>query len=142
MPRHWRRVTPEKRAEIIRLAAKGLTKHEIAREVGRSYGAVGLVVQPLGGVIRKEMWEPAKNRITLDDRVEIRIGLEQGLSLRERPQAESSSVHGLPRGQSEWRPLLLRAKRSTPPSAPAHPATQADQAGGQSCALCPGGGRP
>ena len=78
----WRRITPEKRRQIIRLAAKGVTQQQIAEVVDLSHGAVGVVVRPLGGVIRKEMWEPGDNRLSLDDRVEIRIGLEQGLSVR------------------------------------------------------------
>jgi transposase, IS30 family len=39
-------------------------------------------VRPLGGVIRKEMWALDWTGLALDDRVEIRIGLELGLSLR------------------------------------------------------------
>ncbi|MBA2427948.1 MAG: helix-turn-helix domain-containing protein, partial [Actinobacteria bacterium] len=78
----WRRITPEKRRQIVRLAAKGVTQQQIAEVVDLSQGAVGVVVRPLGGVIRKEMWEPSDNRLSLEDRVEIRIGLEQGLSVR------------------------------------------------------------
>jgi transposase, IS30 family len=80
--RHWRRITPEKRREIIRLAASGATYEQISETVDLSQGAVGIVVTPLGGVIRKEMWDPGIRRLSLDNRVEIRIGLEQGLSLR------------------------------------------------------------
>jgi IS30 family transposase len=80
--RHWRRITPEKRREIIRLAARGATYQEIAQTVDLSSSAVAIVVQPLGGVIRKEMWTPGNNRLSLDDRVEIRIGLGRGDSLR------------------------------------------------------------
>jgi transposase, IS30 family len=77
-----RTITPEKRRQIIRLAAKGATYRQIAKEVDLSNGAVGIVVKPLGGVTRKEMWDQGTRRLSLDDRVEIRIGLEQGLSLR------------------------------------------------------------
>ena len=80
--RPWRRITEDKRRQIIRLAAKGATHAQIAAAADLSTSGVSLVVRPLGGVIRKEMWEPAHNRLTLDDRVEIRIGLERGLSLR------------------------------------------------------------
>lgn len=82
MEKRWRRITAEKRREIIRLAAKGATYQQIAEAVDRSTTSVGMVVQPLGGVIRKELWEPGKNRLSLDDRIEIRIGLEHGQSLR------------------------------------------------------------
>lgn len=82
MARHWRRITPEKRRQILKLAAQGATCQQMAAVVERSEGAVRLVVAPLGGVIRKEQWSNTPNRLSLDDRVEIRIGLEQGLSLR------------------------------------------------------------
>jgi len=78
--RQWRRITPEVRREIIRLAARGLSRDEIARQVGRSIGAVSYTLRPLGGVIRREAWEPSKARLSLDDRVDIRLGLERGES--------------------------------------------------------------
>ena len=76
--RQWRRITPEVRREIIRLAARGAPHADIARAVGRSLGAVGYVVRPLGGVIRPEHWQPCAARLSLDDRVEICLGLERG----------------------------------------------------------------
>lgn len=82
MGKGWRRTTPEQRRQIIRPVAKGATQQQIAEAVGLSQSGVSLIVHPLGGVIRKEMWEPGNNRLSLDDRVEIRIGLQQGLSLR------------------------------------------------------------
>jgi IS30 family transposase len=80
--RQWRRITPEKRREILRLAARGATHQQIARAVDLSHGAVGLVVTPLGGVIRKELWDCGSRRLSLEERIEIRIGLERGESLR------------------------------------------------------------
>jgi transposase, IS30 family len=44
-------------------------------------GSVGRVVQSLGGVIRPEMWQTPQGRLSLDDRVEIKLGLERGESL-------------------------------------------------------------
>ncbi len=61
----WRRITPEKRRQIIRLAAKGVTQQQIAEVVDLSHGAVGVVVRPLGGVIRKEMWEPKRQPVVV-----------------------------------------------------------------------------
>jgi DNA-binding NarL/FixJ family response regulator len=58
--RPWRRITPEKRREIVRLAARGATYDQIAQSVDLSSSAVALVVKPLGGVIRREMWEAAR----------------------------------------------------------------------------------
>jgi transposase, IS30 family len=79
---HYRRITPEKRRQILEMAARGATYQEIAARVDVSKGAVGIVVVPLGGVIRKEMWTPGSRRLSLDERVEIRLCLEKGLSLR------------------------------------------------------------
>ncbi len=79
---NYRRITPEKRREILRLAAKGTTAARIAEELRLGETAVRVVVRPLGGVIRKEMWTPSPARLSLDDRVEIRLCLERGMSLR------------------------------------------------------------
>ncbi len=78
----WRRLTPDKRREILRLAAQGKTQHEIAAAVDISRSTVSFVLIPLGGVIRKELWEPGGAHLTLDDRVEIRLGLERRDSFR------------------------------------------------------------
>lgn len=76
------KITPEKRREIIRLAARGGTYREIADTVELSTGAIGIVVKPLGGVTRPEMWDLGTRRLSLEDRIEIRVGLERKLSLR------------------------------------------------------------
>ena len=39
-----------------------------------------MVLRPLGGVIRPEMWVVPEGRLTRDDRVEIRLGLERSES--------------------------------------------------------------
>lgn len=78
----YRRVTPEMRREMIRLAAKGANYREIAESVDLSESGVRLVIRPLGGVIRKEMWSPGTRRLSFDERVGIKIGLEKGQSLR------------------------------------------------------------
>jgi IS30 family transposase len=80
--RRWRRITSDKRRQIIRLASQGATYRQIADQVDLSQGAVGIVVKPLGGVTRKEMWDPGTRRLSLDERIEIRLGLEQDLSMR------------------------------------------------------------
>jgi IS30 family transposase len=78
--RRWRRIPEEKRRQIIRLAAKGATVAEICDEVRVAHGSVCRTLAPLGGVIRPEMWVSGPGRLTLDDRVEIRIGVELGRS--------------------------------------------------------------
>jgi IS30 family transposase len=40
------------------------------------------VLRPLGGVIRRDVWEPSGARLSLEDRVEVRIKLEVGWSFR------------------------------------------------------------
>ncbi len=82
MGRTWRRITPKKRRHILKLAAHGATYEQIGEAVDLSQGAIAIVLVPLGGVIRKESWTPSSSRLSLDDRVEIRLGLEQGLSMR------------------------------------------------------------
>jgi IS30 family transposase len=80
--RRWRRIPDEKRREVIRLATKGLSGREIASELDLAAGSVSMVLRPLGGVIRSEMWAVPEGRLTLDDRVEIRLGLERGEALQ------------------------------------------------------------
>lgn len=79
--RRWRRIPVEKRRQVIRLAARGMSGGEIASELDLAKGSVLMVLRPLGGVIRPEMWEVPEGRLTLDDRVEIRLGLERGESI-------------------------------------------------------------
>lgn len=79
---NYRRITPEKRRQLLRLAAQGATHQEIASALDLGRTNVRLVVAPLGGVIRKEILSTSPHRLSLDDRVEIRICLEKGLSLR------------------------------------------------------------
>jgi IS30 family transposase len=76
--RQWRRITPEVRREILRMATTGAGYEDIAQAVCRSVGAVRHVLRPLGGVIRRELWEGSESRLSAVERVEIRIGLERG----------------------------------------------------------------
>jgi IS30 family transposase len=78
----WHRITSEKHREIIRLSAQGKSTREVAEVVDLSQSAVSLVMVPLGGVIRKEMWESGGAHLSLEDRIEIRLGLERCHSLR------------------------------------------------------------
>jgi IS30 family transposase len=73
-------MTPELRREVIRLATTGASYREIAQAVSRSVRAVHRIVQPLGGVIRSEDWKTSEARLSADDRIEIRLGLERGES--------------------------------------------------------------
>ena len=56
---------------------------QIRVELDIAIGTVHRVLAPLGGVIRKDGWDPTGLRLSLDERVEIRIGLERGCSIRQ-----------------------------------------------------------
>jgi IS30 family transposase len=70
------------RREIVRLAAAGGTNRSIAVEVGISRETVRRVISPMGWVFRAETWRPSESRLSIDQRVEIRLGLERGDTFR------------------------------------------------------------
>jgi len=76
--RRWFKLPAGKRREIIRLAALGWSYRAIAEELKVAQGSIGRVLLPLGGVIRPELLAVVEGRLSLDDRVEIRVGLERG----------------------------------------------------------------
>jgi transposase, IS30 family len=93
--KRYGRLTPEKRREIMRLAGRGATQQEIAGAVDLSMDSVRVVVVSLGGGRHQNTPLPRMRRLSLDERVEIRVGLEQGLSLRaiaRRIQRDPASV--------------------------------------------------
>jgi IS30 family transposase len=66
---------------IWRLAAAGVPARQIAVAVDRQYSVVRLVLEPLGGVVRKELVIDRPRRgLSLEDRIEIALGLRQGES--------------------------------------------------------------
>jgi IS30 family transposase len=82
MRRRWHKLPPEVRREVIRLAAKGRTWDQIRVELDCAIGTVSNVLRPLGGVYRPHMWVESTTRLSLPERVEIRLGLERGWSFR------------------------------------------------------------
>lgn len=77
--RVWRRLDGDVRQRIMRLSARGWSHRRIAGEVSRSTGSVGNVLRPLGGVWRSDRrWDPSPARLSLGERIEIRVGLELG----------------------------------------------------------------
>lgn len=80
--RRWRRLLPDTRREVIRMSAKGATTPEIIEALDLSEGVVCRVLRPFGGVFRPEAWTPCSARLSLDERIEIRLGLERRWSLR------------------------------------------------------------
>ncbi|MCU1430850.1 MAG: integrase [Actinomycetia bacterium] len=70
------------RRQIVGLAAQGRSQREIAATVTCSQMTVCRVLRPLGGVRRSDVvWEPSPQRLSLEERIEIRLGLERGESL-------------------------------------------------------------
>jgi transposase, IS30 family len=80
--RRYRRIPDEIRREVIRLARAGLTQAEVGERVDLSAGSVCNVLAPLGGVLRADMWNPSPARLSMEDRVEIALGLAGGESFR------------------------------------------------------------
>lgn len=80
--RRWKYLPVHIRHQVIRLAAAGQTMPQIKAELDLSLGTVHAILAPLGGVIRKDGWCPTGRRLSLDERVEIRVRLECGDSIR------------------------------------------------------------
>jgi IS30 family transposase len=72
----------EVRREVMRLAARGLSYSQIMARADVSLGSVSKILAPLGGMIRKDTLCPSGRRLGLEERVEIRLGLERGWSYR------------------------------------------------------------
>jgi IS30 family transposase len=125
--RRYRRLTPEVRREICRLRAKGWTNLSIAREVGQAESTVHYVVRPFGGVFRRQLLEPRPTgRLTIEDRVEIYVGIQAGLSFTAIAGRLGKSVSTISRevggrdGRGTYQPVrchhraLERARRPKP----------------------------
>jgi len=80
--RRWTRLLPETRRQIIRLSSRGKSVPEIMEELDVTHGVVCRVLEPFGGVIRVENWTPSEARLSLEERIEIKLGIERGWSLR------------------------------------------------------------
>ena len=114
---NYRWITPEKRRQIIKMAAQGATYRQIVDAVDVSVGAVSVVLVPLGGVHRKEMWGPTTGvLLSLDERVEIRLGLERNESLRSIGRRLNRHVSTISRevaangGAPNYRPLAAQRR--------------------------------
>jgi IS30 family transposase len=79
-----RRLDRELCRRIQREAGKGKTQREIAAEIGMHQKSVWRVLAPLGGTWRGDVpLELGDGRLSLEDRIEVRIGLEVGKSFAE-----------------------------------------------------------
>ena len=80
--RQRRAIDRDLKKQVIRLAAKGATYREILAEVDTSHGAIAIVLRQWGGVTRSDAtWDPSPVRLSLEERIEIRVGIETGHSL-------------------------------------------------------------
>ena len=130
--RYWR-VPDHLRARVLELAAHGTSKKRIAAEVGVSLSTVHRLLRPTGHVIRVEQWQ-VSGRLSLEQRIEISLGLGRGESFRsvgERVGCAASTVcrevnaNG---GRGRYRALKAHqrahalARRPKPTKLAAHPA--------------------
>lgn len=111
MRRRWQVVPPEVRNQVVRLSAQGKTFDQIRECVDVSAGTVHNILEPLGGVFTDAVWEPSGRCLSLEDRVEIRLGIERGESLRSIAQqlgrAPSTVSREVERngGRAQYRPV-------------------------------------
>jgi IS30 family transposase len=134
MQRRWNHIPPDVRRRVIRLAAGGATYREILEQVDISSGGVRIILRPLGGVIRKELVDTAGRGLSLDERVEIAVGLGDKLSVRAIARglgrAPSTVCREIARGggKDRYRPVPAqhaateRARRPKPTKLAANPA--------------------
>jgi IS30 family transposase len=80
--RRWKYLPVEIRQEIVRLAARGLSRREILGQLEVARTTVGSTLRAVGGPVRADMLARRGGYLSLEERVDIRIGLEQHLSLR------------------------------------------------------------
>ena len=135
MRQRYSRVSDQLRRQIVGAAAGGATYRQIIDEFGVSMGLVANVVGPLAGVIRHEQWQRPSSRLSLDDRVEIRVGLGRGWSYARigaslpRPRHASTICREVNAagGRERYRPMVAhrdavaRARRPKPTKLAANP---------------------
>lgn len=122
---YWR-VPDDVRAEIIRLVAKGARPREICARFPVSRQTIRRLAGSHGGVLRAEQWHISEARLSVDERIEIALGLSRGESYRAmaaRIQRAPSTVCrevAAGGGRSRYRPMAAhraahaRARRPKP----------------------------
>ena len=79
--RYWK-LPDDVRREILRRTAMGMTQQETAAGLDVSQMTVSRVLEPMGGVIRAEDRRSSDSRLSVEQRIDIRLGLERRESLR------------------------------------------------------------
>jgi len=106
----------EVRRQIIEMAGRGASYRQILDEVDVSVGTVTNVLRPFGGVLRERDWNPPRvgaerPRLTAEERVEIRLGIERGWSFHKIASGLGRSVSTISRevggadGRAGYRPM-------------------------------------
>jgi transposase, IS30 family len=130
---YWR-VPDDVRAQIIHLAAHGARYNEITSQILVSRQTVRRLLEPLGGVVRSEDWQHVSaSRLSIDQRIEIGLGLAHGESCRfiaarigRAPSTVSREIKANG-GRRRYRPMVAhrqahaRARRPKPTKLAAHP---------------------
>ena len=129
---YWR-VPDEVRAQIIHLSARGAPRKDLAARFGVDRATVLNIVRPLGGVVRCEQWQVSDRRLSIDQRIEISLGLARGESFRSiagrigRSPSTVSREVGSGGGRHRYRPMVAhrsaheRARRPKPTKLSANP---------------------
>lgn len=135
--RRWTRMTPELRCHLMHLAAQGCSVRNIAGQAQVSIPLVAKVLRPMGGAVQPDMLKVTAQALSLEERVEILVGLCGGDSLRaiahrlgRAPSTISREVahHG---GPESYRPVeaqrqaLAAAQRPKPTKLGSNPALRA-----------------
>ena len=74
------KLTAKERKRIVCMVAEGMVAKDVAREIGRSSEFVRVVIRAVGGVARRQDWDPSPARLSASDREEIRSALDAGES--------------------------------------------------------------
>lgn len=134
--RYWRLPDSDRR-RIIEMAAGGARYDEIMAEVKVSRAMIDKLVGPMGWVFRAEDWRLSASRLSLEQRIEVRVGLERGDSYRRIGLAIGRAASTVCRevnangGRHRYRPMLAhrraheRARRPKPTRLSCHPALRA-----------------
>lgn len=81
-PAQVRPLTDEEKAQVLRLQASGLRQVQVAARLGLSTSTVSRLVGRRFGPSRRREWPPSVSRLSIEDRVEIKLGLRQRESIR------------------------------------------------------------